>query len=59
MAEITIEQIEKALNDRVRPGLSLHGGGIQVEKLRTECCMSGCSDNAAGVRQLNLQWKIW
>lgn len=33
MAEITVEQIEKVLNDKVRPDLSLHGGNIQVEKL--------------------------
>lgn len=33
MAEITVEQIEKILNDKVRPDLSLHGGNIQVEKL--------------------------
>lgn len=33
MAEITIEQIENVLNDKVRPELSLHGGGIRVEKL--------------------------
>lgn len=33
MAGISIEEIEKVLDERVRPDLSLHGGNIQIEKL--------------------------
>lgn len=33
MAGISIEEIEKVLDERVRPDLSLHGGNIQVEKI--------------------------
>lgn len=33
MAGISIEEIEKVLDERVRPDLSLHGGNIRIEKL--------------------------
>lgn len=33
MEEITVEAIEKVLDEKVRPDLSLHGGNIKVEKL--------------------------
>lgn len=33
MAEISIEEIEKVLDEKVRPDLSLHGGDIRIEKL--------------------------
>lgn len=33
MGQLTIEEIEKVLDERVRPDLSLHGGDIRVEKL--------------------------
>ena len=33
MAGISIKEIEKVLDERVRPDLSLHGGNIQIEKL--------------------------
>ena len=33
MGEILIEEIEKVLNEKVRPDLSLHGGNIQIERL--------------------------
>lgn len=31
MAEISIEEIEKVLDEKVRPDLSLHGGDIRIE----------------------------
>lgn len=33
MTEISIKEIEKVLDERVRPDLSLHGGNIRIEKL--------------------------
>lgn len=33
MAGISIKEIEKVLDERVRPDLSLHGGNIRIEKL--------------------------
>lgn len=33
MGQILIEDIEKVLNEKVRPDLSRHGGDIRIEKL--------------------------
>lgn len=33
MERISLEEIEKVLDERVRPDLSLHGGDIRVEEL--------------------------
>ena len=33
MSQLSIENIEKVLDEKVRPGLALHGGNINVEKL--------------------------
>lgn len=33
MKQITIEEIEKVLDEKVRPDLAMHGGDIHVEKL--------------------------
>ena len=33
MTDITIEQIDKVLDVKVRPDLSLHGGDIKIEKI--------------------------
>ena len=33
MADIRLEEIEKVLDEKVRPGLALHGGNIAIEKL--------------------------
>lgn len=36
MGQITMEEIEKVLDEKVRPDLALHGGGILVEKLEED-----------------------
>lgn len=36
MGEISIAEIEKVLDEKVRPDLSLHGGNIKVEKLEED-----------------------
>lgn len=33
MGQITMEEIEQVLDEKVRPDLSLHGGDIRIEKL--------------------------
>lgn len=33
MAKICVEEIEKVLDENVRPELSLHGGNIRIEKI--------------------------
>lgn len=33
MGQITLEEIEQVLDEKVRPDLSLHGGDIRIEKL--------------------------
>ena len=33
MAELTIEAVEKVLDERVRPALESHGGGVLVDSL--------------------------
>ena len=33
MGQISLDEIEKILDERVRPDLSLHGGDIRIEKL--------------------------
>ncbi|MCI8992427.1 MAG: NifU family protein [Eubacterium sp.] len=33
MQELNREEIEKVLNEKVRPDMALHGGNIRVEKL--------------------------
>ena len=33
MNELTVNNIEKVLDERVRPSLAQHGGDIQIEKL--------------------------
>ena len=33
MGQISLDEIEKTLDERVRPDLSLHGGDIRIEKL--------------------------
>ena len=43
MEQITIEDVEKVLDEKVRPDLALHGGDIQVLEL---------SDNVLKVRML-------
>ena len=43
MEQITIENVEKVLDEKVRPDLALHGGDIQVLEL---------SDNVLKVRML-------
>ena len=34
MAEVSIEAIEKVLDEKVRPGLALHGGNIAIEEFK-------------------------
>lgn len=36
MGGISLEQIEKVLDEKVRPDLALHGGDIRIEKLEGE-----------------------
>ena len=47
MDALTINNIEKVLDERVRPSLAQHGGDIQIEKLEDNMlhcpCIRTCS----------------
>ena len=51
MDALTINNIEKVLDERVRPSLAQHGGDIQIEKLEDN--MSVCTGSAAAVLRRN------
>jgi len=36
MSNITIEQIEKVLDEKVRPDMALHGGNIQIVEFKED-----------------------
>lgn len=34
MSEISVEEIDKVLEEKIRPNLALHGGDIKIESIR-------------------------
>lgn len=59
MKEVTIEEIEKVMDEKVRPELAMHGGNIQIEdyeggtlsvRLLGECC--GCPSAGSTMEEI-------
>ena len=57
MDALTINNIEKVLDERVRPSLAQHGGDIQIEKLEDNMLHVRMHGQCSGCPSADLTWE--